>query len=63
MDSGAALVALWEEGGLDVPAALRTRLVAEGGRRPRVSSNSGGLLTTRSGASASSTSPWRGASR
>ena len=33
VDSGAALVALWEEGGLDVPAALRTRLVAEGGRQ------------------------------
>ena len=33
VDSGAALVALWEEGGLDVPAELRTRLVAEGGRK------------------------------
>ena len=33
VDSGAALVALWEEGGLEVPAELRTRLVAEGGRQ------------------------------
>ena len=33
VDSGAALVALWEEGELEVPAALRTRLVAEGGRQ------------------------------
>ena len=33
VDSGAALVALWEEGELEVPAALRTRLVEEGGRQ------------------------------
>ena len=33
VDSGAALVALWEESGLDVPAELRTRLVAEGARK------------------------------
>ena len=33
VDSGAALVALWEEEELEVPAALRTRLVAEGGRQ------------------------------
>ena len=33
VDSGAALVALWEEGELEVPAALRRLLVEEGGRQ------------------------------
>lgn len=33
VDSAAALVALWEEGGLDVPAALRRLLVEDGGRK------------------------------
>ena len=51
VDSGAALVALWEEGELEVPAALRRLLVAEGGRQLEGRLSSGGLLTTRSGAS------------